>query len=188
MFIKKLNLGCGTDIRQGYVNLDSAKLPGVDVVHNIEKLPLPFTDDAFEEILAYDVLEHIADFIPLMRELHRILKKGGKLLIRVPHFTSRNNFADPTHRRLFSLSAFEFFVKNSRVNREKGRDYYLDFHFEKIASARLTFEKHMFLIRTVNNYLIEPLVNASRKIQDFYEATGFSRIFPAQNIEIELKK
>jgi len=186
--MKKLNLGCGRDIREGYVNLDSAKLPGVQVVHDIRKLPLPFKQEEFEEILCNDILEHLDDYVPAVRELRRILKPGGKLLIRVPHFTSRNNFADPTHKRLFSVSTFEFFIKGSRVNKEKGRDYYFDFYFEKIVSSRITFEKHMPIIRTIHNYIIEPLVNSSRKMQNFYESTGFSRIFPAQNIEAELVK
>ena len=185
---KKLNLGCGTDIRTGYVNLDNHNLPGVDVVHNIEKLPLPFKKEEFDEILCQDILEHTSDYAPLLKELHRILKPGGKLVIRVPNFTSRNNFVDPTHKRLFSVGSFEFFVTDSRINKEKGRAYYFDFHFSVIARARITFEKHMQIIRTINNYLIEPLVNRSRKAQDFYEATGFSRIFPAQNIEIVLVK
>ena len=46
----------------------------------------------------------------------------------------------------------------------------------------------MFLIRTINNYIIEPLVNSSRAMQDFFESTGFSRLFPAQNIEAKLVK
>ena len=37
----KLHLGCGTDIRAGWVNLDCAKLPGVDIVHDLNVLPLP---------------------------------------------------------------------------------------------------------------------------------------------------
>lgn len=185
--LRKLNLGCGTDIRAGYVNLDSARIPSVDVVHDIEKLPLPFADGAFDEILALDVLEHV-DYPAVLRDLHRLLAPGGTLVVRVPHFTSRNNYADPTHKSRFSLSTFDFFVAGSRINKEKGRGYYFDFHFSKIAARRITFEKHMLFIRTVNRFLVEPLVNASRGMQDFYEATGFSRWFPAQNIKVTLLK
>lgn len=188
MALNKLNLGCGNDIRDGWVNLDATKLPGVDMVHNVEKLPLPFKKEEFDEILCQDILEHVADYVPLLKELHRILKPGGQLKIRVPHFTSRNNYADPTHKKLFSVSSFEFFINNSRINKEKGRAYYFDFHFSAIVRARITLEKQMPIIRTINKYLIEPFVNRSRKAQDFYEATGFSRIFPAQNIEITLIK
>jgi hypothetical protein len=53
---KKLNLGSGADIRTGWVNLDIGNITGVDIVHDIEKLPLPFDDDRFEEILCNDIL------------------------------------------------------------------------------------------------------------------------------------
>ena len=37
--IKKLNLGCGLDIKKGYINLDKSKLKGVDVAHDSDKYP-----------------------------------------------------------------------------------------------------------------------------------------------------
>src|SRR5690606_30945435 len=108
---KRLNLGCGTDIRgDGWVNLDIVKLDGVDVVHDVAQVPYPFENDTFDEILCQDILEHIGDLGAVMMELRRILKPGGRLHIQVPHFTSRNNHADPTHKRMFSLITFEFFV------------------------------------------------------------------------------
>jgi predicted SAM-dependent methyltransferase len=48
--MNKLNLGCGKDIRKGWTNLDCVNLPGVDIVHNINYLPLPFNDNEFDEI------------------------------------------------------------------------------------------------------------------------------------------
>jgi ubiquinone/menaquinone biosynthesis C-methylase UbiE len=82
-------------------------------------VPLPFKNEEFNEILCQDILEH-TDYVPILRELHRILKPGGKLIIRVPHFTSRNNFIDPTHKKLFSINTFDFFVKDSSLNQNKG--------------------------------------------------------------------
>ncbi len=182
---KKLNLGCGQDIKKDWVNLDSAKLPGVDVVQDIEKLPLPFKNEEFEEILCQDILEH-TNYILVLKDLHRILKPSGKLIIRVPHFTSRNNFVDPTHKKLFSVHTFDFFVKNAAFPKAVERDYYFDFHFDRIASAKIILEKssRWFLY----NRLIEPLVNLNRQTQYLYETTGLSRLFPAQNILIELRK
>src|SRR5919109_476542 len=69
----RLNLGCGHDIREGYVNVDAAPLPGVDVVHDLNRLPLPFADERFDEVNCKDVLEHV-DYIPLLREIHRLLR------------------------------------------------------------------------------------------------------------------
>ncbi len=185
---KKLNLGCGTDIRAGWINLDSAALTGVDVVHDIEKLPLPFGDEEFDEILCQDVLEHV-EYIAVLRDLHRILKKGGSLTIRVPHFTSKNNFIDPTHRRMFSINTWDFFIlntptRNKRIARE--RAYYFDFAFDRIFSRRITFEHGSRLF--FYNRLLQRLVNLSPRMQEVYESTLFSRFFPAENIETILIK
>lgn len=179
MGLKKLNVGCGNDIREGWVNLDRADLPGVDIVHDIEKIPLPFRDEEFEEILCQDVLEHI-EYLPVLRELHRILKTGGTLKIRVPHFTSRDNFSDPTHRNFFSICTFEFFVQNARF----GRSYYFDYGFERIYFIKIAFRKGVLFY----NYVVEPIVNLCPKMMGLYEATGLSRIFPAENLIVELRK
>lgn len=184
---KKLNLGCGIDIKQGWVNLDCARISGVDVVHDIEKLPLPFGDEEFDEIMAQDVLEHVA-YIPVVKDLHRILKKGGSLRIRTPHFTSKNNFIDPTHRRLFSVSTWDFFAKSPSVSAyaQKKRAHYFDFSFEKRAYCHITFEKSSRIF--FYNRACEFFFNFSPRMQSFYESTGLSRELPAENIIVYLVK
>jgi len=176
----KLNIGCGDDIRKGWINLDIAKIQGVDVVHDINNLPLPFENESFDYVLCQDVLEHI-EYIPLLKEFYRIMKTGGILEIRVPHFTSHFNFMDPTHKKRFSILTFDFFTLNPPFQ----RNYYFDFHFEKINYKKITFMKS---IQFFWNYLIEPFVNSSRQIMNFYEASFLSRIFPAMNINIKLRK
>jgi predicted SAM-dependent methyltransferase len=99
----KLNLGCGNDIRQDYVNLDISALEGVDVVHDLKNLPLPFDDGRFREILCLDVFEHLEHYPLLLKECHRILRPGARIIIEVPRFSSNNNFVDPTHRARFSV-------------------------------------------------------------------------------------
>lgn len=180
---EKLNLGCGTDIQKGWINLDSSAIPGVDVVHDIAKLPLPFSDGQFDEILCRDVLEHL-EYAPVLRDLYRILAPGGVLTVRVPHFTSKHNFIDPTHKKLFSVNTFDFFVKNTSLKKE--REYYFDFAFEKTASRRITFERSSRVY--AYNRIIETIFNRSGRMQEIYESTGFSRLFPAYNIVITLVK
>jgi ubiquinone/menaquinone biosynthesis C-methylase UbiE len=177
--MKKLNLGCGRDIRKNWVNLDIANLPGVDIVHDINKLPLPFKKEEFDYILCQSILEH-TEYIPILKDLHRILKKGGILEICVPHFTSRNNFFDPTHKKMFSFQLFQFFVDNPKIK----TDYYFDFFFSRIVSSRITFEKGFLFY----NYLIEPLVNLSERTKIFYEITFLSRLFPSANIIVKIEK
>lgn len=179
----KLNIGCGNNILPGWVNLDISALHGVDVVHNVEKLPLPFTDERFDEVLCQDILEHV-EYVPVLRDIYRIMKKGGSLTIRVPHFTSKHNFIDPTHKKMFSINTFDFFVKDSF--QQYGRGYYFDFAFTSCREARIVFERDsiVFLL----NPLMELLVNFSPRMQKIYESTFLSRLFPACNILVTLVK
>jgi SAM-dependent methyltransferase len=177
----KLNLGCGRDIRAGYVNLDSADLPGVDVVHDIEQLPLPFDDESFDEVLCLSIIEHL-DYVPVLRDLHRILRPGGRLEITGPHFTARNFYVDPTHKNAFSIDTFQFFVADGEFAE---RDYYFDFHFARLERAEIQFIKtHVEFW----NHAVEPLVNRSPAMQRFYEATFLSRLFPASEVGVTLVK
>jgi SAM-dependent methyltransferase len=171
--IRKLNLGSGTDIRAGWVNLDRSALPGVDIVHDIEQLPLPFPSDSFDYVLCQDVLEHI-DYIPLLRDIWRIMRTGGTLHIRVPHFTSSNAYGDPTHKRLFNSDTFGFFVAGN------SRSYYFDFSFARMEASRIHFGPRAYL-------LLDWFVNLSRRTQTFYETSPL-RVFPASNVEVDLVK
>ncbi len=40
----RLNLGAGGDVHRGYVNIDVRLLPGIDIVRDLEKDPIPFPD------------------------------------------------------------------------------------------------------------------------------------------------
>ena len=173
----KLNLGSGTDIRPGYVNLDIAPLPGVDVVHDLAELPLPFETGSFDEVLCKDVLEHL-DYAPVLRELHRVLRRGGRLVVEAPHFTSPAVYIDPTHRSAFSVETLSFFCRESPF---ASRSYYFDFRFERVESARIVFHRYRW---QPWNYVVEPLVNSSPAIQRFYEETAFARLFPAANVRV----
>ena len=177
---KRLNLGCGRNIKKDCINLDSTNLPGVDIVHDVEKLPLPFGDQEFDEIICENILEHI-EYIPVLKDLHRILKSGGSLKIRVPHFTSRNNYVDPTHKKCFSINTFDFFIADSYHR----KDYHFDFHFSKIASRKIKFYKKGIFWP---NRMVKPLINLGPRIQWWYESTYMCRLIPANDIVVELTK
>lgn len=176
---RRLSVGCGHLARPGWVNLDLAPLPGVDVVHNLDDVPLPFADDSFDYIECHDILEHVKDLPSVMRELHRISGKGGEVHITGPHFTSATWAADPTHRRAFTVNTFEFFTSNNLLD----RDYYFDFAFSSVRLRRICFQRVWY---QPWNYLVEPVINLHRKLQGFYESTFLSRLFPAHFIEIRL--
>ena len=85
----KLNIGCGTDYREGFINIDgSDTLPRVDKVIDISNVSLlsHFEKDEIEYIVANDIIEHHFHWeaVRIMKEFHLLLAKGGRLEIRVP--------------------------------------------------------------------------------------------------------
>jgi len=176
----KLNLGCGNDIRKGWINLDIQEREGVDIIHDLNKLPLHFEDEIFDVVLCKDIFEHVKYFA-LISEIYRILKKGGILIIKVPHFTSKSNYLDPTHINTFSSRTFYYFVDDDEFayNRDAKQ-------FSKI-KTRIRFEGFDILIFRIINKFLENWVNKSVRRQRFYERS-FLRIFPAFSLEVILKK
>lgn len=118
----KLNLGAGEDIKKGYINLDRERIPGIDVVHDIDKFPWPFKDSYFDEVYASHILEHAEDLFKVMKELHRISKPGATVKILVPYWHSAGAFS-PNHRYFFNTDSMRFFTEKER---SYDRYYYFD--------------------------------------------------------------
>ena len=102
----KLNLGCGRDIKEGYINVD--KLGGADVKHDLDVYPLPFKKNSVDFILASHILEHLKEPLDFLEECQRMLKKGRRMEIRVPHVEATGGaFGDMTHKHYYHESAIE---------------------------------------------------------------------------------
>jgi len=80
----KLNVGCGGDIKQGYVNIDLHN-PKADLKHDLTQ-PLPYPDSSVEEIQAIHIIEHFTrrEWERVRRDWFRVLSRGGTLFIRCP--------------------------------------------------------------------------------------------------------
>lgn len=111
-----LDIGCGPNKVPGATGMDRMPMPGVDVVHDLNARPYPFDDNAFDEIHARHVLEHVDDMIGVMEELHRIARPGGKIYVAGPYYASADAFRDPTHRRAFTEQSFDYFTEESPLN------------------------------------------------------------------------
>jgi len=118
--MRKLNLGCGKDIRRGvddWVNVDLVGLPGVDLVVNVRH-PLPFPENEFDFILASHIIEHVTfeEKLPLIVELWRVAKCGATIEIMCPNWNDKNAYSDPTHMSVWELEAFACFVPGHIYN------------------------------------------------------------------------
>lgn len=166
--MKKLNLGCGKDIKpkeKGWINLDNVKLKDVDVIHDINKFPYPFKNNEFDEIFCSHVLEHVEDILKTLKELKRITKNKGKIVIRSPHFSSGVGYWDLTHKRLFSYFSFNYFQDEC---------HWINIKF-RILKRKINFTRLNF---TFLNYIMNPIVNLSPL---FYERF-FCWIIPSSEV------
>lgn len=127
----KLNLGCGRDIRPGFVNVDIEPLPEADMKHDLNRTPYPFKAGSAEYILMDNVLEHLRDPIASIMECARILQPGGVLHILVPYYNAVGAYNDLTHRHFFNEYTFRpFYEKSTRSN-------YGDVHRFKLLSLNM---------------------------------------------------
>ena len=132
---KILDIGSGPNRHPGAVTLDRSPLVNPDVQHDLDAYPYPFDDNSFEHIICHHVVEHIADVVLFMEEVHRILAHGGTIQIITPHFSSSNSWTDPTHKQHLGFYAFDFFCEAQGPGRV---DYYTTVEFE-IRERRLEF-------------------------------------------------
>lgn len=105
----RLNLGCAKNPETGWLNLDMDPRVNPDVIHDLEKPPLPFADETFDCILGAHVFEHVVNLVPLVHDLGRILKPGGFLIAVTPYGSSDDAWDCPHHVRSFSENTWAYF-------------------------------------------------------------------------------
>jgi predicted SAM-dependent methyltransferase len=120
----KLDIGCGDHKESGFTGLDSRKLPGVDIVHDIEQIPWPVEDESCEYVRCYHILEHVerriffnTDKPCVLSEIHRILEPQGFFHVEFPIAGSTAYYSDPTH--VNPLVLFTFLHLDPRGNQWK---------------------------------------------------------------------
>jgi SAM-dependent methyltransferase len=155
---RRLNLGCGEFKKAGYVNVDANALIHPDVVHDLNCFPYPFSSEQFNLIEADHVLEHLDQPLLAMKELHRLLEPGGKLVVRVPHFSRGFTHAD--HKRGFDVT-FPYYFNPAF----KGGYVGVEFRLERL---RLVWFAQPYLKRSVLSPPVYYTGVLAGKIIDFF--------------------
>ncbi|MFC1701023.1 methyltransferase domain-containing protein [Patescibacteria group bacterium] len=160
--IKKLNLGCGKFPKDGYINLDIDKNSIADIFWDLREFPYPFENNSFSLIEACHVIEHLPEPLDAIKELNRILTPGGKLIMKVPHFSRGNTH--PDHKRGFDVSLPYYFSPTF-----KGGYTGVEFISEKIKLRwtsqpylkKQTFSPFLFFLLITLGAIIDFLANLS---------------------------
>jgi SAM-dependent methyltransferase len=148
--MKHLDIGCGITPKNPY-NFD--EIYGVDLFPEVSKLgpnfkqaniavdKIPFKDNFFDSISAFDVLEHIPrqqidystgkiyfPFISLMNEIYRTLKPNGLFYALTPAYPGSEAFQDPTHVNFIAYETCRYFTGKSAYAKRYG----FNGEFEKV--------------------------------------------------------
>jgi len=95
----KLDLGCGSSKQPDFIGIDSRKLPGVDVVWDLESFPWPLPSNCAQFVLMSHFWEHVKPWLtlPFMVELHRVCRDGAQVAVAGPYGAESRYVQDPTH-------------------------------------------------------------------------------------------
>ncbi len=166
----ELLIGCGRNrdkriITRGVseweqlVTLDHNPEVNPNVVHDLTVMPYPFLEDTFDEIHAYEVLEHIGQqgdyktFFAQFSEFHRILKPGGLFCATVPMWNNIWAWGDPSHTRVINNGTLVF-LSQKEYEKAQGVTSMTDFRYIwkqdfDILMAKEQGENFIFVLQAV---------------------------------------
>lgn len=170
MSYTELLIGCGSrrtkDIKTpGHPEWENLITADINWRHDPDKLmdlcqfPYDFKDEFFDEIHAYEVLEHTGAqgdysfFFGQFEEFWRILKPGGLFCATVPSWRSEWAWADPSHTRVITPGTLVF-LSQKQYQLQVGKTAMSDFRYLyqadfDILHSQCDDERHVFVLRAV---------------------------------------
>lgn len=140
----ELLIGCGNDRNKKVyssamdsdwdklITLDIDPSTKPDVVHDLNVLPYPFKDNQFDEIHAYEVLEHCGRqgdwkfFLDQFSEFWRILRPNGYFVATCPMWDSKWAWGDPGHTRIINNGSLVF-LSQAQYEKQIGKTAMTDY-------------------------------------------------------------
>jgi len=181
-----LDVGCGNAKTPGAVGIDGNPHTQADIIHDLNVYPWPLESNAFERIICSHIVEHVADLLRFMEEVHRVGRAGARVEIVTPHFTNRFAYTDPTHVRHLGLRSFDYFtarraVRLNWITRALETQYAVpDFYVKPLFALE---RAHLRLARPFRWLGLQWFAN---RFPDFYELY-WAFIFPARDLYFTLR-
>src|SRR4051794_36812515 len=100
---------------------------------------LPYDDDTFDLVTALDVVEHLDDDLAGLREMHRVLRPGGRVLLFVPTFMFLWGLQDDVsnHRRRYRLPELQSVLEQAGFEIERTTYANITFFFPILFARKL---------------------------------------------------
>lgn len=172
---KVIDIGCGSRKLPGARGMDRVKDSEADIIHDIEKVPWPLPDSSYDLVFMNHSLEHVDDVLAVLGEVHRIAKKGARVVIQVPHFRASDAYVDPTHRHFFTSHSLDYFLEGTLLS---------DYHYVPFRFKKLGFWYGW--PHPSKNPIRQFVKNLSHKYPDFYDQY-LSLILPVECVTWELE-
>jgi SAM-dependent methyltransferase len=156
-----LQIGSGsTRLHPSVLNVDLVYNPHLDCCARAESLP--FKDECFSVELSQEVLEHVQDLTSVVREMYRVLRKGGRLYCQVPFIIGYHpgptdfwRFTREGIREIFEQSGFLFEDIGITVGPCVGW-YRITIEFTAVLAGGLT-EKLYYPVKALMALLLYPI-------------------------------
>ncbi|MCS7019199.1 MAG: class I SAM-dependent methyltransferase [Cytophagales bacterium] len=188
-----LNIGAGTghtsELLQQFGKVTSIEYDDYCVAFMQGKLPFPiekgsilslqFADNSFDIVCAFDVIEHVADDGLAVREMKRVCRPGGYVIVSVPAFQflwSHHDVVNHHHRRYTLPALRRLFCENHTTGKTTGRivrdTYFNTLLFPPVAAFRLIAEwLPAALIRKksgADNHVLPPKSPVNRLLEHIF--------------------
>jgi SAM-dependent methyltransferase len=119
---------------------------------------IPYKSDFFDFVIFTEVLEHVEQPNKLKQDIHRVLKKKGKVLITVPYLFAEHEM--PYDFRRFTLNGLiKFFNYNKEYTILKKKKI-----FKGISSIERLISSELTKTKKIENYLVDKIFRYSLKI------------------------
>ncbi|MCC5916041.1 MAG: methyltransferase domain-containing protein [Cryomorphaceae bacterium] len=140
----KLHLACGEVYKEGWVNIDLFS-KGADLKLDLRR-PLPFPNDSCDEIYSEHFLEHLwfpYDALDFLKELHRVIKPGGKVVTGVPDSAwPMKSYFEGDHADYFRLCK----ENNWHPKTFKTRMEHINYHFRQDGEHQFAYDEETLVL------------------------------------------
>ncbi|MBI4301565.1 MAG: class I SAM-dependent methyltransferase [Chloroflexi bacterium] len=191
--LRVLDAGCGTGGTTAYLQR-YGKVTGVDISPEAVRLchtrgqfpvvqgsliPLPFANDTFDLVVSFDVIYHraIGDDVEALREMKRVLKESGRVLIRVPAYEFLRASHDEAVHTRHRYTAGELRRQMTAAGLAVERTTYANTLLFSLAAARRGQQIASHNVKATSDLKEEPrFINSALKAVLFGEAKLLRRL------------